>query len=589
MKLIVVHIISFFFAASCFAQGLRAKGKMIVDQKGNEVVLRGIGLGGWMLQEPYMLQLSGIAMAQHEIKNKIKELAGDENTEKFYAAWLSNHCTKADIDSLAAWGFNSVRLPMHFDLFTLPVQQEPVKGENTWLQKGFQLTDSLLGWCRANKMYLVLDLHAAPGGQGNDNAIADRDTSYPSLWQSELNQQKTIALWQKLAERYANEEWIGGYDIINEPNWGFQNTADKNGCAEELNQPLTGLLKRITSAIRKVDKKHLIIIEGNCWGNNYNGMLPLSDDNMAISFHKYWNYTDQGSIRKFLDYRNKYNIPIWMGESGENSNSWFTDAIQLLEKNKIGWAWWPLKKMGINNPLQIRSNSNYEKIINYWKGKGEKPSAEESFKGLMQLASDTRVLNNIIRRDVVDAMHRQITSVASLPYKNNILAQNTILFAADYDLGKLNYAYYDNDSGNYWVSDNHRTDWNRGGLYRNDGVDIQACNDSLTNGYQVGWIEDGEWLCYSVFSSREGTYSANVRYSAKAINGKIQLFVNEVAVPGIELPATGDYNLWKNSACVTVKLNKGWNLIKILMSKGGFNLNYLQLIFQNSTANINYN
>jgi endoglucanase len=589
MKSIVVHIIFFFFAASCFAQGLRASGKMIVDQKGNEVVLRGIGLGGWMLQEPYMLQLSGIAMTQHEIKAKIKELAGDENTEKFYAAWLSNHCTKADIDSLAAWGFNSVRLPMHFNLFTLPVQQEPVKGENTWLQKGFQLTDSLLSWCRANKMYLVLDLHAAPGGQGNDNAIADRDTAYPSLWQSELNRQKTIALWQRLAERYAKEEWIGGYDIINEPNWGFQNAADKNGCAEGLNQPLTDLLKQITSAIRKVDKKHLIIIEGNCWGNNYNGMLPLFDDNMAVSFHKYWNYTDQGSIRKFLDYRNKYNIPIWMGESGENSNSWFTDAIQLLEKNKIGWAWWPLKKMGINNPLQVRSNTNYEKIINYWKGKGEKPSAEESFQGLMQLAGDTRISGNIIRRDVIDAMHRQITSVASLPYKNNILSQKTILFAADYDLGKLNYAYYDKDSGNYWVSDNHRTDWNKGWLYRNDGVDIQACKDSLTNGYQVAWIEDGEWLSYSVFSLQEGAYSANVRYSAKAVNGKIQLLVNEVAVPAIELPATGDYNSWKNSAGVTLKLHKGWNYIKILMSKGGFNLNYLQLAFQNSTANINYN
>lgn len=125
------------------SQGLKAKGKFIVDKNGNEVLLRGVGLGGWMLQEPYMLQLSGVATAQHNIRSKIKELAGDESTEKFYQAWLKNHCTKADIDSLAAWGFNFVRLPMHYNLFTLPVQQEPVKGKNTWLTKGFQLTDSL--------------------------------------------------------------------------------------------------------------------------------------------------------------------------------------------------------------------------------------------------------------------------------------------------------------------------------------------------------------------------------------------------------------------------------------------------------------
>ncbi len=88
----------------------------------------------------------------------------------------------------------------------MPVDKEPVAGENTWLDKGFALTDSLLSWCKANNMYLILDLHAAPGGQGNDINIADRDTTKPSLWQSEANQQKTIALWRKLAERYKDEE-----------------------------------------------------------------------------------------------------------------------------------------------------------------------------------------------------------------------------------------------------------------------------------------------------------------------------------------------------------------------------------------------
>lgn len=210
-----------------------------------------------------------------------------------------------------------------------------VKGQNTWLSKGFQLTDSLLSWCKENKIYLVLDLHAAPGGQGNDNAISDRDTSKPSLWQSEDNKQKTIALWQKLAARYVNEEWIGGYDLINEPNWGFQNISDKNGCSETSNIPLKALLKDITEAIRKVDKRHIIFIEANCWANNYNGIFPLWDDNMVVSFHKYWNYTNKASIQKFLDYRDTYNVPVWMGETGENSNAWFSDVVSLLKKIKL--------------------------------------------------------------------------------------------------------------------------------------------------------------------------------------------------------------------------------------------------------------
>lgn len=587
MKYISITILFSLFFVSTFSQQLTTDGGRIIDNNGNEIILRGMGLGGWMLQEPYMLQLSGVAIAQHDIKKKIKELIGSESTKKFYDAWLKNHCTKADIDSLAAWGFNSVRLPMHYNLFTLPVEDEPVKGKQTWLPKGFELTDSLLSWCKSNRLYLILDLHAAPGGQGNDNAISDRDTSKPSLWQSELNKQKTIALWEKLASRYANEEWIGAYDLINEPNWGFEKSNNKNGCDEKKNVPLTQLLKDITAAIRKVDKKHIIIIEGNCWGNNYENMFPLWDDNMVISFHKYWNYTDQNSIQKFIDYRGQYNVPIWMGESGENSNSWFTNTISLLEKNKIGWAWWPLKKSGINNPLQVKINDGYKKIIEYWKGKGEKPGQSEATKALMQYAEDLKTSNNIVQRDVIDAMIRQVNSTETIPFKGHIIKEHSIVHAVDFDLGRINHAYYDVDSGNYWVSTTKRTEWNKGWQYRNEGVDIESCNDVITNGYSIGWAEDGEWLHYTVSVETSGTYKLDLRY-ASALPGKVQFVINNDPSAIIELHASGSNTSWQNSLSASIQLKTGSNSIKLLVVKGGFNLNYIQYIYQSTTANINH-
>src|SRR5258706_10339008 len=338
----IIFLLTLFIACETKSQGfLKANAKRIVNEKGENVLLRGMGLGGWMLQEGYMMKVRGQGQ-QNRIKSRLIELIGAEKTENFYSAWLSNHTRKIDIDSMKAWGFNSVRLPMHYNLYTLSVEMEPVKGENTWMEKGFQITDSLLAWCKANRMYLILDLHAAPGGQGNDLNISDRDPTKPSLWESEANQQKTIALWKKLAQRYAKEPWIGGYDILNEPNWGFEDLAnDKNGLKEKKNEPLKKLMTAITAAIREVDKNHIIIIEGNGWGNNYNGILPTWDDNMVISFHKYWNYNNQASIQYILDARDKYNTPVWLGETGENSNVWFADAVQLLEKNNIGWAWWP--------------------------------------------------------------------------------------------------------------------------------------------------------------------------------------------------------------------------------------------------------
>ena len=125
------------------AQGfLKADGKKIVNGNNQEVILRGMGLGGWMVQEGYMMKTAGFLGTQHELKNAITTLIGQNGMEAFYDAWLKNYVTEADVDSMAGWGFNSIRLPMHYNLYTLPIEQEPVTGEQTWLQKGFELTDS---------------------------------------------------------------------------------------------------------------------------------------------------------------------------------------------------------------------------------------------------------------------------------------------------------------------------------------------------------------------------------------------------------------------------------------------------------------
>lgn len=574
---IAITLSFLFITLGMYAQGfLTARGKTIVDANGKEVILRGIGLGGWMLQEPYMLQLAGAAGTQHEIKNKIKDLVGEEKTAAFYDAWHANHCTRADIDSLAAWGFNSVRLPMHYNLYTLPIEQEPAAGQNTWIEKGFAMTDSLLRWCAANKIYLILDLHAVPGGEGHDAAISDYDTSKPSLWESEANRQKTIALWKKLAERYKDQQWIGGYDVVNEPNWGFENAADKNGCAETSNAPLKQLYTGIVTAIREADQHHIIIIEGNCWGNNYKGIFPFNYPNIVVSFHKYWNYNNEGAIKGFLETRDKYNVPVWVGESGENSNTWTTHAIRLLEDNKIGWAWWPLKKLGFNCPFEVSMNKGYENVINYWRGKSAKPSEAEAFSGLMQLAEALKVKNTTQHKDFIDAMFRQVYTTETKPYHANKIGSTALIYAADFDLGRNGYAYYDMDTANYRVSTNTNVQWNKGHAYRNDGADIQACTDSVTNGYDVAWTEPGEWLQYTIDVAAAGRYDLQVRASSVDSAGSINVLVNErVAAKDVSIPITGEKH-WQSTTISNLHLNKGVNKMRIYMVKGGAAFNYLR-------------
>ena len=374
-----------------------------IHKGGENFILRGMGLGGWMLQEGYMLRIPSQG-SQSVIKARITDLIGEEECERFYDLWLKNHLTRTDIDSMANWGFNSVRLPMHYNLFTLPVEQEPDSNQNTWFEKGFALTDSLLAWCKANDMYLILDLHAAPGGQGKDANISDYNPEKPSLWESDLNKKKTVALWRKLAEYYADEPFIGGYDIINEPNWTFEGK-NKNGIEDECNQPIWDLYKEITKAIREVDKKHIIFIEGNGWANNYRGFPGPWDDNMVISFHKYWNPNTQEAIAGYIDMREKYNVPLWLGETGENTNEWFRDCVQLIEANNIGWAWWPLKKVSSpRNPLTIVAPEGYEEILAYWETGENKPTEKFSKKVLFQLAENLKAENCIYNEELINAL-----------------------------------------------------------------------------------------------------------------------------------------------------------------------------------------
>nr|WP_240976690.1 cellulase family glycosylhydrolase [Flavobacterium sp. IMCC34852] len=573
-----ISIVFLLLSLSSFGQGfLHRDGQKIVDGHGNNILLRGLGIGGLMVQEGYMLKTADFAGPQHQIKEKINDLIGAKNTEEFYQAYKRNGLTKRDVDSLAAWGFNSIRLPMHYDLYTLPIENEPIAGLNTWLLEGFQMTDDLLNWCEANKMYLILDLHAAPGGQGKDANISDYDETKPSLWESTANQDKMVAFWKKLAERYKDSSWIGGYDIINEPNWNFSGT-NKNGCDETKNEPLRALQMRITKAIREVDTNHLIIIEGNCWGNNYKGMFPLWDDNMALSFHKYWSHNDMANIQEIINYRKELNVPIWLGETGENSNVWFKDVITLIESNNIGWAFWPMKKIeNIAGVTSVKGTEGYDRLLQYWKDGKNKPSVEEAKYTLMQIAENFKMENVIVKPDVIDAMFRQIQTNETKVYKKHKLPGK--VFASEYDLGQINHAYYDNDVANYWVSNGgKRTEWNSGNQMRNDGVDIQKCDDTVTNGYAVSYIEQGEWMQYTIVLDSTKSFEISIRYASEKTGGKLYLSDekgNKLSKV-ISLPATGGNSKWTTLPLDTIKLKKGINKVRVYFEMGSFNFNYLE-------------
>lgn len=561
--IIWMFLLVFLAQSNFFSQGfLHRQDKKIVNDLGQEIILKGIGLGGWLVQEGYMLQTSSFANAQWQIKEKILDLVGETNTELFYQAYRANYVKKADIDSIKSWGFNSIRLPFHYNLFATNTNPP------AFLDLGFEIVDSLLDWCEQNQIYLILDMHAAPGGQ-SDEPISDYNPANPSLWQSEQNKTLTVQIWRKIAERYKDEVWIGGYDLLNEPKWNLPPN----------NQPLRDLYVRITDTIRAVDNNHLIFIEGNWFATDFSGLTPPWDENMAYSFHKYWNGNNQPSIQYLVDLRNNTNRPLWLGETGENSNKWFTDCVKLMATNNIGWAWWPHKKIqSIAGPLSAYKLPAYQNLLNYWSGSAPRPSATVAMNALMAQVNMLLIENCVFQKDVVDALIRQPQSTDIIPFAENQVPG--IVHATNYDLGQILFAYSDTEYENLGGGT-----WNNGWSYRNDGVDIEACSDFSSNGFNVGWIETGEWLKYTINVTQSGLYDINLNVSAPNTGGNIILSLDGQSITGLlAVPSTGGWQNWQYLTVPNIYLSAGTHVLQPRFFFGGFNFSYMDFVLTAADA-----
>jgi aryl-phospho-beta-D-glucosidase BglC (GH1 family) len=329
------------------AQFAHTSQKQIVDARGKPFLIRGTNLGNWLVPEGYMWNFEGGPQSVGEIENLVVELLGPEKSAAFWHQYRDQYVTRQDIHLLHEAGFNTIRIPLHYKFF------------ETDSSEGFVLLDRVLQWSRQEGLYVILDMHAAPGGQTGANI--DDSYGYPWLYDSLQEQAHLIAVWQRLARRYANNPTVLGYDLLNEPIPHFPALAP-------LNPKLEPLYKKLTAAIRQIDAHHILFLGGAQWDGNFAVFGQPFDSNTAYTFHKYWTSTDESVIRPYLDFRDKYNVPLWMGESGENTDEWITQFVALLNRNDIGWTFWPYKKMVKSSAIAtIKPPAGWDKIVAFAK------------------------------------------------------------------------------------------------------------------------------------------------------------------------------------------------------------------------------
>jgi endoglucanase len=538
-----------------FAAGfLHAVGKNIVDSSGTPILLRGIGLGGWLVPEGYMLHMPGFG-SPTDIEDKVESVAGTEAAARFWQRYRELYVTRADIEQLAAWGFNSVRLPLRYKLL-----YDVNTGQ--YLESGFALIDSLIEWCRDNHMYVILDMHCAPGGQNGGN-ISDSDGT-ARLWTVQANKDLTAAIWRTIAAIYKDEPVVGGYDLLNEPVLpeGYSNGV------------LRAFYVQLINAIRPIDSNHLIFIEGNWYATDFNLLTPPFDSNMAYSFHKYWSSTSVSSISSYLSMREQYTVPLWMGESGENSNPWFYEMIRVYENNNIGWAWWTHKKFdNITNPFSVPITSGYQQLLNYWSGGGTPPTQQTVATWLMEQAEKINTDSCDYRPGVVPSLLDPQFGTVSKPMMNHVIPG--IINAVDYDIGTNGISYYDTDYKNETGSVNP----NQGGQYRNDGVDIELSSDAQGYKYDVGWIAAGEFLSYTVTVPHSGIYRAQIRVASNSSSGSLQIVLDGSIISDlISVPNTGGWQDWQTISSDSLVMPSGDHLLSLYFPVGNFNLNRLEFV-----------
>jgi len=329
-NLLILLFISLSFSSFTQKSFIGVKGKEIIDQQGRPMLIKGTNLGNWLLPEGYMFKFEKVN-TPWMIEQVLLELVGPSANTLFWKRYLDNYVTETDIRLLKEMGSNSVRLPFDYRLFT----NESYLGAND-STRGFYYMDQVVKWCKKYQLYLLLDMHGAPGGQTGDNI--DNSYGYPFLYTDSVCQQKTIDIWKRIATRYRNETIILGYDLLNEPIAHFFDQ-------DKLNPLLEPLYQRIVKAIRQVDKNHLIFLEGAQWASKFTMFSKPFDSKLVYSFHKYWTDTTQEVIQEYVDFRERYQVPIYVGETGENDERWILAFRKLLEKNNIGWHYWPYKKM----------------------------------------------------------------------------------------------------------------------------------------------------------------------------------------------------------------------------------------------------
>lgn len=363
---------------------LKANGTSLRNENGygNRIILRGVNVGGWFVQELWMCPTKETRKVkdQKTIESTLYERFGDAGANELLNTYYDNFWTEQDFDNCEKMGMNCLRLPIWY--------YNIIDRNGEFREDAFDRIDWFVEQAGKRGIYVIVDMHGAPGSQ-NDKDHSGDIYSDKSLWQGPdamYNQNLYIQIWKVIAEHFKGNPVVAGYDLLNEPY-----------CAagEYTDSTVWDLYDRAYKAIRTVDKDHVIIMEATWEPYNLPNPARYGWTNVMYEYHCY-NYDSQTNPEEQLKTVKRkiaaikmmdYNVPSYIGETSffSNTESW-RKCLSELNDNDISWTLWTYKvtgegtnSWGIYNmriPDADLQNDSFEEIKTKWAACNTKNAVE---------------------------------------------------------------------------------------------------------------------------------------------------------------------------------------------------------------------
>lgn len=509
-------------------------GTKILDENGEELFFSGINLGNWLVWEGYLMMGDFNYRTHTQFFNELSDaLGGSTKAAEFEYQWRLNYVDEQAILDLSNLGFNSVRVPFNYKLFYYNGQI---------VDDGFEFFDRVIAWCRTYGMYVLLDMHGVPGyqnpGDHSDNvdSNADQPRDTVKFWDGD-NIQLAASIWKHIANRYADEPVVWGYDLINEP-------VPQSGREYELLPSFVTM----RNAIREVDNNHIIVVEGSWWGSDLTkidwmdqltqsqtGISSQWDDKLVYQIHHYGPPSDTYGREQIT---NKLGIPLFIGEYGESNENDLLTITNWAKQTLEGYFPWSFKKMSHDRTLwTIPLNNAYNQVKAYINNGGSAPT--HLYNDMISFAQ-----TNIKNGHSSHEWHQSFFDAI----KPSITCSNTAGFPVPGQIQAEEYCAH-------------------------QGVQLETTTDS-GGGQNIGFLDSGDYTEYNIDVSSSGQYRFSARVASQYSSGRLDVQVDGTSLAVLSIPNT---NGWQSFTTISTNLflAAGTHRMRLAFPDGNFNINWV--------------